>query len=111
MVEYCERVEGEGWTAEVVVGDREGKVVLKGFALAREVYGEAVKRGGMDGRLEWREVRLQDVPRPALIFSADTPTGDFPPLIAHSPGGWASDYIHQIFCQSHYTLDAIQLMG
>jgi len=58
VVEYCERVEGEGWTAEVVVGDGEGKVVLKGFALAREVYGEAVKRGGMDGRLEWREVRL-----------------------------------------------------
>jgi len=59
---YYERLEsGDGWRTETMAGregEGDGRVAFRNYHLAREVYEEGARRGGMKGRLEWRRVEM-----------------------------------------------------
>lgn len=55
---YYEKLKsGEGWKVEVVVGG-EDKVAFRTFHLRKSVYEEGARKGGMNGRIVWKEVKI-----------------------------------------------------
>ena len=64
-VEYTHELEnGEGWRTHVSAtgrGETEGKSLdFDNYHLKKSVYEEAARRGGMMGKVEWKELRLPD---------------------------------------------------
>lgn len=52
---------GDGWKTEMTVYGAGGEeVTFQNYHLAREVYEDAARRGGLSGRLEWRAVDMPD---------------------------------------------------
>ena len=59
-----------GWRVEVVAFDEEGQEAVKfrNYHLPTEVFERAAKKGGMKGKLEWREVRMEEEIREQAIM-------------------------------------------
>lgn len=69
-VKYFEKLaSGEGWRTEVV-GHGDPPVSFTNFHLKRSVYEEAARRGGMTGKLTWKDV---EVPQEALEKTKESP--------------------------------------
>lgn len=61
QVQYYERLRsGQGWKTEISSFTKGAQFSFRNFHLRKNIYEEAARCGGLNGKLEWRERRIPD---------------------------------------------------
>lgn len=70
-VDYCEKLQsGQGWKVEISSLGGGAQFSFNNFRLRKNVYEDAARRGGLDGKLEWKESNIpEQIATPTEEFS------------------------------------------